>query len=165
MEGSTHFDRQAILTALHAFSNRFFTESEKVNVVAFLCISDIISCQEIVHFKRFRRWLFGSFVPERDFGMRFIISAFIIFFGLSPAFAQEQDSLSKAAYQRALRNLDQKAFSTAEDDFSQLIAAGFAYKEVLVKRGISRYHQKNYDGAREDFDNAVRARVNTAELF
>src|SRR3982751_4214155 len=79
--------------------------------------------------------------------------------------AQNQDSIQLVTYQQALQKLKTNDLSTAGLQFTQLINSGFKNKEVYVKRGLVFYQQGEFEKARIDFDEAVKARINTVELF
>src|SRR5688572_17618190 len=77
----------------------------------------------------------------------------------------QSDSLLQVQWNASLKKLAADDFTDAALGFTQLINSGFANKEVYVKRGISYYRVKQYDKAKADFDDAVKARINTQELF
>src|SRR4051812_13828356 len=83
----------------------------------------------------------------------------------SLSFAQKTDSLLQVQWQSALKKLKAGDNADAAVQFSQLINSNFTNKEVFVKRGVAYYQQKDYEKAKSDFDEAVKARINTAELF
>nr|HPH46808.1 tetratricopeptide repeat protein [Chryseolinea sp.] len=93
-----------------------------------------------------------------------LLFAAVLFFA-SQASAQKADSLMQVQWESALKKLKAGDYSDASVQFSQLINSGFTNKEVFVKRGVAYYEQKDYAKAKSDFDEAVKARINTAELF
>ena len=64
-----------------------------------------------------------------------------------------------------VKKLNDGSYNDAVVQFSQLINSNFANKEVFVKRGVAYYQLKDYTKAKADLDDALKARINTAELF
>src|SRR5258708_33146810 len=89
----------------------------------------------------------------------------LILFPLTFSAFSQQDSVQQVVYTTALQHLKQSAFTEATAEFSQLISAGFANKEVFVKRGEAYYLQNEFNKATLDFDESVKSRINTKELF
>src|SRR5688572_16211346 len=81
------------------------------------------------------------------------------------SFAQNKDSLMQVQWESALKKLKAGDNNDAVVQFSQLINSNFSNKEVYVKRGVAYYNQKEYNKAKDDFDEAVKARINTSELY
>ena len=81
------------------------------------------------------------------------------------AFSQKPDSVQQALYEQALQKLKSGDNSGATIQFTQLINTGFANKEIFVKRGIIFFQQSEFEKAKADFDEAVKGRINSAELF
>src|SRR5688572_14868330 len=81
------------------------------------------------------------------------------------SFAQNKDSLMQVQWESALKKLKAGDNNDAAVQFSQLINSNFSNKEVYVKRGVAYYNQKEYNKAKDDFDEAIKARINTGELF
>ena len=79
--------------------------------------------------------------------------------------AQNQDSLMQVQYASALKKLEANNLNDAVIQFTQLINSNFSNKEVYVKRGVAYAKQQQYEKAKADLDEAVKARINTAELF
>src|SRR5690606_26094123 len=97
--------------------------------------------------------------------MRFNLITLILLLFYVAASAQQQDSLNQVVYQKALQQLQQSNYQDAALQFTQLINSKFDEKEVYVKRGMAYYHLDDFQKAKADFDEAIRARINTAELF
>src|SRR5688500_14284094 len=83
----------------------------------------------------------------------------------SYAFAQKTDSLLQVQWESALKKLNVGDYNDAAVQFYQLINSSFSNKEVYVKRGVAYYKLKDYEKAKSDLDDAVKARINTTELF
>src|SRR5687767_15234576 len=79
--------------------------------------------------------------------------------------AQKADSLLQVQWEASLKKLNSGDLNDATLGFTQLINSGFSNKEVFVKRAMAYYQLKEYDKAKSDLDEAVKARINTAELF
>src|SRR5690349_17681840 len=99
--------------------------------------------------------------------MRACIFFFLFIISLSSfsQSSQKTDSLLNAQYAEALGKFKDGNFKIAATQFTQLINSGFSNKEVYVKRGITFYQEKDFEKAKSDFDEAVKGRINTAELF
>src|SRR5258708_20154395 len=81
------------------------------------------------------------------------------------SFSQQEDSIQKVTYQTALQHIKQGAFSQATVELTQLISSGFPNKEVYLERGIAFYAMNEWSKAKSDLDEAVKARINSPELF
>src|SRR5690349_12705387 len=92
-----------------------------------------------------------------------IVVTFLLFCCVS--FAQKTDSLLQVQWEASLKKLKAGDPNDASLGFTQLINSGFSNKEVYLKRAVAFYQLKQYDKAKADLDEALKARINTAELF
>src|SRR6187551_183180 len=103
---------------------------------------------------------FDNFVLRNNFfiyPMRaFQLAAALLFISLT-ALAQKTDSLQQVQWEASLKKLKAGDNNDAALQFTQLINSNFANKEVYLKRGVAYYNLKEYDKAKADFDEAVKA--------
>src|SRR5271154_3045656 len=97
--------------------------------------------------------------------MRKVLFKLMFLLAWVTGFSQKQDSVLKATYQQAIHQLKQGQYAEALPGLSNLIVAGFPDKEIYVKRGAAYYYMAEFDKAKADLDEAVKARITTAELF
>ena len=97
--------------------------------------------------------------------MRIFSSCLLVVFSSFVVVAQQSDSLMQVQWETGLKKLKEGNPRDANVQFTQLINPNFSNKEVFVKRGITFYDQQEYQKAKADFDDAVKARINSAELL
>src|SRR4051812_15364158 len=77
----------------------------------------------------------------------------------------QSDSVLLVQWNSSLKKFNAGDFNDAALGFTQLINSGFSNKEVYVKRGATYYQLKQFDKAKSDLDEALKARINSVELF
>src|SRR6187431_2041150 len=97
--------------------------------------------------------------------MKAKLAVALIFLSVTVTLAQKADSLMQVQWTAANKKISDGSYNDASLQLTQLINSGFTNKEVYVKRGVTYYKLKDYAKAKADLDEAVKGRINTAELF